>query len=1225
MREATLLTDDNDTRVVSAELDTAAHVTLISQRLAVELGLEQVDAELPTLRWLESQHMRTYGAYEIRLTLQDDYDVEKTVTFLAYGTDKDGPDLLVGMHTLQKHAFDIYCGSQTWKWGLREHSIKLVALEDVEKSSDPVYWVGHVHWSISASGKPTVRVRSVKDSPVQLPKALEKWAFLFDNESAAILPQNKATDHAINLQEGKEPPYGPLYSLSQRELEILREYLERELANGRIQYSTSPAGAPILFVPKQDGSLRLCVDYRALNSVTIKDRCPIPLINETLDRLIGAWYFTTLDLKDAYHRIRIREGDEWKTAFRTRYGHFEYKVMPFGLTNAPATFQAYINRALAGLLDDVCVVYLDDILIYTHSRSLEEHWAAVEKVLERLERAQLYANLKKCTFASDTVSYLGFLVTREGVKADPSKIDTIVSWPVPENVKDVQVFLGFANFYRRFIEAYSKVVSPITDLLKHQDQFVWGPEAQRAFERLKEMFFSAPVMRHFDPSLRMRLETDASQYGLSGILSQLSVDGKWHPVAFTSRKMQPAERNYEVYDQELLAIVHSFKTWRQYIEGAKHAVEVYTDHNNLKGIQSVQRLNPRQARWAVYLGSFDFSIHHRAGKTNPADGPSRRPDYFTVNQAVNNLLPTLQHKLRLASGSALVQVIRVASARVADDGAGGSMTDEMSDTVGGPPTALGSAAVPTPAAGNAGCKQRVPRWTARVLLSGATAEDPAPRSFVELIRSLQHDDPFTQKKIKNPNLKGTDRRRANNWHCGDDELLRYRNRIYVPQEPSVRTEILTTHHDSMLAGHFGVKKTYDLVFRYFFWPELRNDVETYIKTCAVCQRTKSPRRLPIGKLSSLPVPEQVLEEITLDFITGLPPSKHRKEVFDSILVIVDRLSKLALYIPANKDWKARDFSESFERNFISKYGIPKGIVSDRGSLFTSAFWTEICYQAQIRRRLSTAYHPQTDGQTERQNQTLEQYLRSFCGEAQDDWASLLHFAEFAYNNAVHASTGQTPFMMIHGKHPRWDPLHEDMHHEGEAPAATERWKWLQEIRDMAMIRLEEAQQAQQRAYDQAHRPEEFKQGDKVLLSTKNLKLKQPSRKLSNLFIGPFVIEERIGSQAYRLRLPPKYKIHDVFHVSLLKAYHHREGEPEVDVAEPDLIAEDGEKIWEVERILDERTVNGERQYLLKWKGYGDDWDQWEPESSLENADELLAEWSTAKAARPRRGRPKRRT
>jgi hypothetical protein len=398
-----------------------------------------------------------------------------------------------------------------------------------------------------------------------VPKEFEDFKDVLDPSKNAPRERVADAEHAINLELGKRPPFQSLYNLSHSELEVLRQYLDSALTNGWIRRSTSEAGAPILFVPKKDGTLRLCVDYRGLNAITVKNRHSLPLISETLDRLSRANWFTKLDLKDAYYRIPIRRGDEWKTAFRTRYGHFEYIVMPFGLTNAPATFQAYINRALTGLLDDYCVVYLDDILIYSETR--EEHVRHIREVLQRLRKFALFASLKKCFFFRQEVEFLGFIVSTAGVSIDPSRISTVVGWPIPQSYYEVQQFLGLANFFRRFIRQYSRIVAPLTSLLKGSENgrksgpFIWGEGELQAFRTIQAAFTQAPVLRHYDPAKPLRLESDASAYAIAAILSQLS-DSEWHPIAFWSRKMSPAECNYETHDQELLAVVCAFKQWR---------------------------------------------------------------------------------------------------------------------------------------------------------------------------------------------------------------------------------------------------------------------------------------------------------------------------------------------------------------------------------------------------------------------------------------------------------------------------------------------------------------------------------------------------------------------------------------------------------------------------------------------------------------------------------------
>lgn len=459
-----------------------------------------------------------------------------------------------------------------------------------------------------------------------VPKEYHRFKEIFREKIEDALPKHQPWDHEINLKPDTEPRFGPLYPMSEKELQAMREYLDLLLKKGYIRPSQSSAGSPVLFVPKPGGKLRLCVDYRSLNDITIKDRYPLPRIDELRDRLSGARFFTKLDLRDGYHLIRIKEGHEWKTAFRTRYGLYEYLVMPFGLTNAPATFQALVNHVLREYLDRFCTAYLDDILIY--SETLEEHKEHVSKVLQKLLEYSLSVKPEKCTFHAQKVKFLGFIIEPGKVVMDPRKVEDILKWPEPRNVKEVQAFLGFANFYRRFIERYSHIADPLIRLTRKDTSFAWKEPQQEAFDQLKRAFVEAPVLIMFDPDKPLYLETDASDYAIGATLSQPDDKGRLHPIAYYSRKMSPAELNYEIHDKELLAIVTAFKEWRHYLEGANYEITVYSDHKNLGYFTTTKILNRRQVRWAEQLAPFYFKIHYRKGNENgKADALSRRADH----------------------------------------------------------------------------------------------------------------------------------------------------------------------------------------------------------------------------------------------------------------------------------------------------------------------------------------------------------------------------------------------------------------------------------------------------------------------------------------------------------------------------------------------------------------------------------------------------------------------
>jgi Reverse transcriptase (RNA-dependent DNA polymerase)/RNase H-like domain found in reverse transcriptase len=338
------------------------------------------------------------------------------------------------------------------------------------------------------------------------------------------------------------------------EQEELDRFLEENVRKGYIVPSKSLIASPVFFVKKKDGRLRLVQDYRKLNEYTIKNRYPLPLASDIVNRLQGARFFTKFDVRWGYHNIRIREGDEWKAAFTTNRGLFEPQVMFFGLTNSPATFQALMNTIFADLVvAGKVAVYLDDILIY--SSTLNEHHRLTHEVLQRLRTHDLYLRPEKCEFEREEVEYLGLIVRRGEVTMDPVKVHAITGWPAPRGLRELRGFLGFANFYRRFIQDFSRIARPLNDLTKKDIPWIWGAAQQQAFNALKNAFSLKPILAMWEPERPTRLKVDASGYATGGVLLQRLDDDLWHPIAFRSESMVPAERNYEIYDKEMLAVI----------------------------------------------------------------------------------------------------------------------------------------------------------------------------------------------------------------------------------------------------------------------------------------------------------------------------------------------------------------------------------------------------------------------------------------------------------------------------------------------------------------------------------------------------------------------------------------------------------------------------------------------------------------------------------------------
>jgi len=451
---------------------------------------------------------------------------------------------------------------------------------------------------------------------------------VFAKEDFDMLPEHCKWDHVIKLIPGAEPKSSKVYPLSPLEQAELDAFLEENLRTGRIQPSKSPMAAPVFFIKKKDGSLRLVQDYRALNAVTVKNRYPLPLISELVSQLCGAQYFTKLDVCWGFNNVRIKPGDEWKAAFHTNRGLFEPLVMFFGMTNSPATFQTMMNDVFRTVIaEGIVVVYLDDILIFTKTE--EEHERAVRRVLEILAEHKLFLRLEKCEFHRKQIEYLGLVISENTVAMDPIKVAGVHEWPTPESRTDVQAFVGFVNFYRRFIQDFSTIARPFFDLTRSDHAWNWGTKEQEAFECLKMAVTTAPILASPQDLEPFCIEADSSDFASRAVLSQkLPGEEKWHPVAFYSKSLSPVEQNYEIHDKEMLAIIHALEEWRHFLEGARHPVEIWTDHKNLEYFMTAKKLNRRQAHWSLYLAHFDFKLIHRPGRSmGKPDALSWRPDH----------------------------------------------------------------------------------------------------------------------------------------------------------------------------------------------------------------------------------------------------------------------------------------------------------------------------------------------------------------------------------------------------------------------------------------------------------------------------------------------------------------------------------------------------------------------------------------------------------------------
>ncbi|KAL0439630.1 UNVERIFIED_CONTAM: Transposon Ty3-I Gag-Pol polyprotein [Sesamum latifolium] len=725
------------------------------------------------------------------------------------------------------------------------------------------------------------------------------------------------------------------------ELKELKKQLEELLDKGFIRPSISPWGAPVLFVKKKDGSMRLCIDYRQLNQITIKNKYPLPRIDDLLDQLKGATVFSKIDLRSGYWQLRIEEGSISKTAFRTRYGHYEFVVMPFGLTNAPAAFMSLMNKTLQPFLDQFVIVFIDDILIY--SRSPKEHEQHLRTVLQILREKQLYAKFSKCEFWMEKIAFLGHVVSKEGVQPDPTKVRAILEWEPPKNVSEVRSFLGLAGYYRRFIKDFSVVAKPLTNLLKKNTPFNWNDRCAQSFEELKRRLTSAPILALPSGDGGYVVYTDASRQGLGCVLMQ---HGK--VIAYASRQLRPHEMNYPTHDLELAAIVHALKIWRHYL-------------------------------WIELLKDYDCTIDYHPGKANiVADALSRK----TVDQLAGMICYNVEYLTALRAMN-------------------------VHFSVGGD------------------------------LLLATMQVKP---SLKDKIKDAQDKDPYLQKmKTKYQDVSGL------------ETLL--------------------------------------------LWPTMKKDVAEFVAKCLTCQQVKAEHQAPAGKLHPLSIPEWKWEKITMNFVIGLPRT-FRKH--DAVWVIVDRLTKSAHFLPIYQNDSLDKLAELYISEIVRLHGIPTSIVSDRDPRFTSHFWGSLHKALGTKLHFSTAFHPQTDGQSERTIQTLEDMMRACVIEFRGNWDDHLPLIEFAF--------GMAPYEALYGRKCR-SPICWDI----EGLRQFEGPELVQETVDkiQTVKQCLKAAQDRQKSYIDKHRREmEYEVGEKVFLRVspwRGILRFGKKEKLSPRYIGPYEI------------------------------------------------------------------------------------------------------------------------
>ncbi|XP_058755573.1 uncharacterized protein LOC131628770 [Vicia villosa] len=870
-----------------------------------------------------------------------------------------------------------------------------------------------------------------KPFPAPLTKLLTRFQSIFQQPKG--LPPSRQHDHHINLLPNTPPINVKPYRYPHTKKEAMTKMIQDMLQEGTIRPSTSPFSSPVLLVKKKDGTWRFCVDYRALNAVTVKDRFPIPTIDELLDELNTASIFSKIDLCSGYHQIRLASEDTHKTAFRTFDGHYEFLVMPFGLTNGPTTFQSAMNDLLRPFLRKFVLVFFDDILIY--SANFQDHLTHLQVIFELLAEQHFFVKLSKCVFAASQIEYLGHIISKGGVAPDSEKVKAILDWPTPRSLTTLRGFLGLTGFYRRFVKGYATLAAPLTDLLR-STTFKWSTEAAKAFTELKAKMTDMPVLALPDFTKEFTVETDASGVAIGAVLSQ-----EGHPIAFFSKKMCPRMQSSSVYVREMFAITESVKKWRQYLIGQRF--HIFTDQKSLRNLLLQRIQTPEQERWTAKLQGFDFEISYKPGKSNcVADALSRKFEpapatFFALSSPLPDLLQTLKLFYK-------------------------------HDTVG--------------------------------------------QNFTQLVNQNNQND-----------------------YSMNQGLLYYKNRLFIPEIADLRKQVVREFHQTPTAGHSGVRATLARLSSSFCWPGMYLEVKNMVKQCSICQLNKYDTQKKKGLLQPLPIPNKVWEEITMDFITHLPSSYGHTAIW----VICDRLTKYVHFIPLPTHFSAKDLANRFTVEIFRLHGNPKTIVSDRDPLFLSKFWKEFFKNQGTHLQYSTAYHPETDGQTEVVNRSVETYLRCFAGEHPRTWHKFLHLAEYWYNTTFHSAIQMSPFKALYGRDP---PNILDYVKQTVSDGTLElTLQQHQQILSELKIHLKKSRIAMEKQANTKRRNVTFVEGDWVLLKLQPYRQTtvqhRSSQKLAQRYFGPFRVIKRTGTVNYLLDLPSSSRIHPIVHVSLLKAYH----------------------------------------------------------------------------------------
>ena len=923
--------------------------------------------------------------------------------------------------------------------------------------------------------------------------------------------------HTHTIHTGNAPPVS---SAPYRQTPKMRAELERQLEDmkrhGIIEESNSVWHSPVVMVKKPNNEWRFCVDYRKLNAVTELMAFPIPHMTEVFDTLAEskAEIFSTLDLRSGFWQVPLDKTSKAKSAFITHQGIFEFNRLSFGMVNAPMSFQALMTKVLKNLNFKIALVYIDDLIIF--SRDFDQHLHHLSLVFNNLRAANLKLNPSKCKLATESVKYLGHIVSKQGLKVNPENIDKIKNCQRPINVKQVRSALGMMGYYRKFILGYAKIAQPLNDLLKKETKFEWTEQCEKAFNELKERLTKAPILRFPQFDKEFTLSVDSSDYSIGFMLSQ-EHEGKQHPICFGGRALRENELKWHITDKEGLALVEGIQHYKHYLANSKFTV--FTDNVSVKYLQKLKDSQGRLGRWGILLQGYNFEIKHKSGSQNCTADFLSRQRYSDSSPTESNDLA--DHVFSLNSGeytqTTLIYPgeddaeIMIAAAEPGQDGVDAD----------------------------------------RDLFIGLSVYQQDCPDFRHIYQYLAH-----HKVPDNPQLARTVVAESYNYEMEDGVLMHFYSKRgkNVPLEERLvkqtaipqclRDELLKSYHDCIAGGgHQGFERTYSSLRNKYYWPSMYEDIRQYVRTCEVCQQSKRAFNAKPPPLQPQAV-DDVFGRWQMDILSGLPTTKDK---YKHILVMVDSYSKWVELFPLRTQ-EATEVATVIFREVISRYGAMRSILSDRGQNFMSKLVQALAEMFDIKRYYTSPYHPMTNGLIESKNSYILQALRAYCKGQQDDWPELLPGIMMAYRSTpCTQSTQFSPFFMLYGREMRL-PIDTVLQPKNHLPQdhkvhLSRILQNLEVCRKIAGENIKDAQDKYKYQYDKRSKVPEYRPAQRVwLYCTKVPVGKAP--KLHRKWVGPYYITMMGPNHTYRLRnVRTNLEVKSLVNAMRLKPYYDPEDRP----------------------------------------------------------------------------------